>query len=419
MLLRPKSRSRTTRAVTALAGASMLLGLAACGGGSAGDAAGGEPLLLYTWVGSESDRAQWEEFVAAGQRALPDLKIDVDGPSFEDYWTKVKTRLSGGDPPCLLTTQAARAQELGDILVPLDDLMAGHGMAKSDFDQSMIDGMTVDGTVRAIPYDAEPIVVFYNTDRFREAGLPLPGATYSRDQFVADATALTTGDRYGLGISPGLFPALAHATAGGTSWLRDGELDLTNPDLVREMQWYFDLVHVQGVGRSPEAATKSDELHQAFINGEVAMLTEGPWNYGTFAEAVDFELGMTVVPSPSGEARAMTAGSGFGIAATCEDKDVAFRAIVAMTGADALSAVAASRGIVPSRPESLPAWSEGKTEQATAVIEASLDNAVAQRTTATWNQVETLFTQYMSEGFRGQRTAADILTTIQNAVADD
>ena len=147
------------------------------------------------------------------------------------------------------------------------------------------------------------------------------------------------------------------------------------------------------------------------------MLSEGPWNYGTFAESAKFELGMAVVPSPSGQPHAMTAGSGFGIASNCADKDGAFRAIMAMTTTDALSSVAASRGIVPSRSESLPAWSQGKTPQSTAVIEASLGNATAQRTTETWNQVETAFTQYMSEGFRGQRTAADILGTIQSSVS--
>jgi multiple sugar transport system substrate-binding protein len=416
MLVRPTPMSAVRRTIAALAGASLVLGIAACGGNSSGGARPDGSLLLYTWVGSESDRAQWEEFVAAGQRALPDLKVDIDGPSFEDYWTKVKTRLAGGDPPCLLTTQAARAQELTGLLAPLDDLMAANAVSKDDFDPSMIEGMTVDGTVRAIPYDAEPLVVFYNADRFKEAGLPLPGTTYTRDQFLADAKALTHGDHYGLGISPGLFSALGYTTAGGSTWLKDGALDLTNPAFVSDMQWYFDLVDVQGVAKSPEASTTSDELQQAFINGDVDILSEGPWNYGTFAKAVNFELGMAVIPSPSGQPRAMTAGSGFGIATTCADKEAAFRAIMAMTSVDALSAVAASRGIVPSRTESLPAWSEGKSPQATDVIEASLDNAVAQRTTETWNQVETLFTQYMSEGFRGQRTAADILGTIQSTV---
>ncbi|WP_232667256.1 ABC transporter substrate-binding protein [Pseudonocardia sp. TRM90224] len=411
--MRVSYRKGLAKAVATIAA---VAGLAACGGGG-GTAAPDGTIALFTWVGSENDRAQWQEFVAAGQKSKPDLKVSIDGPNFEDYWTKVKTRLSGGDPPCLLTTQSARAQELAALLTPLDDLMATHNIKKTDFDPSMIEGMTVDGSVRAIPYDAEPIVVFYNVDKFTQAGLTPPGATYSRDRFVSDAKALTSGGKFGLGISPGLFPALAHASAGGSTWLANGQLDLTNPAFVNDMQWYFDLANVQKVGRSPEASTKSDEIHQSFINGDVAMITEGPWNYGDFAKAVPFQLGMTVVPSPSGAPRAMTAGSGFGIAANCADKDAAFAAIVAMTSVDALGTVAGSRGIVPSRAESLPAWSQGKTPSATAVIEASLGNAVAQRTTPTWNQVETLFTRYMSEGFTGQRTAADILRTIQGSVS--
>lgn len=409
MLRSPKSMA------VALTSAVAVMALAACGGGAAAPTDG--TLALYTWVGSESDRAQWGEFISAGQKQLPGLKVTVDGPSFDDYWTKVKTRLAGGDAPCLLTTQSARAQELSGLLVPLDDLMAKNGVQRSAFDKSMMDGMTVDGTVRAIPYDAEPIVVFFNADKFKAAGLPLPGATYTRDQFLADAKALTSGGKFGVGISPGLFPALAHATAGGSAWLKDGKLDLTNPAFVSDIQWYFDLVGKEKVAKGPEASTKSDEVQQAFINGETAITTQGPWDYGTFAKAVKFQLGMTIVPTPSGQPRAMTAGSGFGISPKCADPDAAFKAIMAMTHQDSLSAVAASRGIVPSRAESLPAWGQGKAPDAAPVISALLGNAVAQRTTDTWNQVETQFTQYMSEGFRGQRTAADILGAIQRSVA--
>jgi multiple sugar transport system substrate-binding protein len=187
-------------AAVALAGAMTLL--AGCAGGGGASATSDSTLAMYTWVSSQSDRDQWESFVSLAQKEDPDLKITIDGPSFADYWTKVKTTLSGSNPPCILTTQAARAQELEGLLMPLDDLIKKNKIDTSVFDESMLKGMTVDGTIRALPYDAEPLVMYYNADLFTAAGLTPPGATYTRDQFISDAKALTTGDQMGLTLSP-------------------------------------------------------------------------------------------------------------------------------------------------------------------------------------------------------------------------
>lgn len=402
--------------VTGAAGLTALT-LAGCAGTSAGGGEAGGPLVLYTWAASEGDQAQWADFIDGATAEDPELDISVEGPSFSDYWTKVKTRLSGSNPPCLLTTQAARAQELGDLLMPLDDLIEKSGFDADDIDESMLSGMTVDGTIRAIPYDAEPIVLFYNVEAFQAAGLELPTTTYTRDQFVADAKALSDGDKKGLALAPGIFIPNAWSLADGVAAVtEDGELDLTNPEFVEQMQSFFDLVSVEAVAQAPEAADGSEVSQQAFTSGEVAMLIEGPWMYGSFAEAADFTLGVAIVPSTSGEASAMTAGSGFGIAANCERPDEAFAAVEALTSLSVQEKQAEARGIVPARIEALPAWAEGKTEGASDVVEALLSNATPQRTTPTWNQVETLMTQYGVQGYRGELTAEEIMDTIQSSV---
>ncbi|WP_394769235.1 ABC transporter substrate-binding protein [Lacisediminihabitans sp.] len=410
-------RRKAGRTAAAIAVIAAMTGLAGCASGGASASNGS--LSLYTWVSSQSDRDQWESFVSLGKKVDPSLKISVEGPSFNDYWTKVKTRLSGSNPPCLLTTQAARAQELQGLLMPLDSLIAKHKFDKSGIDASMLEGMTVDGTIRALPYDAEPIVLYYNVDAFTAAGIPLPTTTYTREQFVADAKKLTKADHKALAIAPGVFIPNAWAIAdGATAVTKSGKLDLTNPAMVEQIQSYFDLVHKDGIANAPEAADGSDIAQTAFTSGASDMLIEGPWMYSTFAAAAKFTMGVTIVPSTSGKAHGMTAGSGFGIAKNCKSPDEAFTAITAMTATSVLKAQAASRGIVPSRATAQPSWAEGKSPEAAQAVAALLDNATAQITTPSWNQVETLFTQYGVVGFRGDKTAKDILATIQKSVGE-
>ncbi|GAB3583098.1 hypothetical protein GCM10027406_27030 [Leifsonia lichenia] len=411
----PRSKRAASRIGTAIVLAGALTALAGCAGGGGGNASGG-PISMYTWVSSQSDRDQWQGFIDLGKKVDPKLDVTIDGPSFNDYWTKVKTRLSGSNPPCLLTTQAARAQELGGLLMPLNDLIKKYKLDTSAFDSSMLKGMTVDGTIRAIPYDAEPIVLYYNVDAFKKAGLELPSTTYTREQFLSDAKKLTTADHKALAIEPGFFIPNAWAIADGAEAVKNGKLDLTNSKLVDQVQSYFDLVSKEGIAAAPNAADGSDVAQAAFTGGTADMLIEGPWMYGTFASAAKFQMGVTIVPSTSGKAHGMTAGSGFGIAKNCKDPDGAFKAIQAMTDTSVLKGQAEKRGIVPSRADAQSAWADGKTPEAAAAVQALLGNATAQLTTPTWNQVETLFTQYGVEGYRGDKTAKDVMNTIQNSV---
>lgn len=411
----PRTKRAAVRAGTAILLAGALTALAGCAGGGSGNASGG-PISMYTWVSSQSDRDQWQGFIDLGKKVDPKLDVTIEGPSFNDYWTKVKTRLSGSNPPCLLTTQAARAQELSGLLMPLTDLIKKYKLDTSKFDSSMLKGMTVDGSIRAIPYDAEPIVLYYNADAFQKAGLALPSATYTRDQFLSDAKKLTTADHKALAIEPGFFIPNAWAIADGAEAVKGGKLDLTNSKLVDSVQSYFDLVSKEGIAKAPEAADGSDVAQSAFTSGASDMLIEGPWMYGTFAAAAKFKLGVTIVPTASGDAKGMTAGSGFGIAKNCKDPDSAFKAIIAMTDTSVLKGQAEKRGIVPSRPDAQAAWAEGKTPEAYNAVQALLKDAKAQLTTPTWNQVETLFTQYGVEGYRGDKTAKDVMNTIQNSV---
>ena len=91
---------------------------AACGSGSTATNGSGADQVhqMYTWVSTDNDRAQWQSFVDAAEEKDPNFTLTFDGPAFNDYWTKVKTRMVASDAPCILTTQAARAQELSGLL---------------------------------------------------------------------------------------------------------------------------------------------------------------------------------------------------------------------------------------------------------------------------------------------------------------
>ncbi len=405
---------KSRRLVAAGATGLVVAMLAACGGGDGGNSASS----MYTWISNASDRAQWEAFVTAAQQEDPEFDLRLEGPSFEDYWTTVHTRMGAADAPCILTTQAARAQELDDILMPLDDLAAEHGLDISMYNDAMIEALTVDGTVRAIPYDAEPVVLYYNKDRFAEAGLDEPGLNYTREQFLADARALTGEGRYGFAVPPVFTggPGIPLSSANGNVPVADGELQLTEPGFVEDMQWAFDLVAEHCVAAAPQSGDPTDVHLQEFTSSNAAMIIDGPWFYETLTSETDGEVGIAVVPSRSGEPRGNIQGSGFGISRSCDDPDTAFANIMKITTPEVVGEVGRTRGTVPSVARSVDAWAEGKPAQDVAVVEALLESGIPLETTPTWNELETTFTRYSSEGYRGHRSAEEILTMLQESV---
>lgn len=402
-----------------IAGA-MALGLTACGGG--GNEAGNSDRAnsMYTWLSNDADRQQWQSFVDGVKEEVdPDFELEMEGPNYLEYWTLVRTRLSSSDAPCIITTQAARSQELAEILTPLDELIAEAGFDISAYNAAMVKGMTVDGTVRAIPYDAAPSLIFYNKTRFEEKGLPLPGATYTREQFLSDAHALTSDGHYAifLGADP-THPFVPYTFANRVTPTKDGKLELTDDAFVDEIQWMFDLVYKEGVAAAPDPGETDGNGRAELLAGNVAMTQDGPWSYSSIIDEANFDVGLTIPASDSGEAVGMINGSGFGIADSCPDKKAAFENILKMVSPEVIGYVAEHRGIVPALPEVMDKWSEGKPQEHIEVLEALLENGMPLEAPPNWNVFVTQFTQYSPEGVRGAKTAREILTSIQQSLGD-
>ncbi|MCU1572339.1 MAG: Sugar transporter substrate-binding protein, partial [Micrococcaceae bacterium] len=285
------------------------------------------------------------------------------------------------------------------------------------YNKAMIQGMTVDGKLKAIPYDAEPYVLYYNADLFAAAGLPVPTESYTRAQFLADAKALTKGDTYGIAVQPGLAsgPGISFAFADGHAPTKDGNLDLTNQDFVNDVQFSFDLVNKDKVAKAPSAADTSDVSQQQFMSGQAAMLIDGPWVYQNLTTGTKGKVGAAVIPSASGKSGGLIQGSGFGIAANCKDKDAAFQNIMKITTPEVVGAVGAARGTVPSVESAVKDWAGTKPASDVAAVKTLLENGKALQTTPNWNQVETLFTQSSVEGYRGDKTAQQVLQNVADS----
>ena len=406
------------RVLASAAAAVLALTVAACGSGGGGGSttADGKTTLVWNmWSGSTAEVDAWNHLSGMVTAKHPDIALEFQTSSFNDYWTKLAAQASGGDAGCILGVQSYRAPSIAPLLVPLDDMLAGAGIDAAAFDPSIWKALQVDGQQLAVPYDFGPLLMFYNADRFREAGVPVPSTDWTVQDFLSAAQALTSGGKHGFAV----YPTIDSVTPWSLS-LHDtgplnaqGELDLTQEGFVKAVQWYADLVTQLKVAPPVVATNDATPALNSFIAGDAAMVVDGPWQLVNVMDQAQFEVGVAPIPAGDSGSHSQVAGSGFGISQTCPDPEKALQAIAVLTGPEALQYLAEQGRAFPARTAQQDSWFSPELAGAKDGLLAAIKNGVPAPATENYQQVNQLFMQYGVEAVNGQQSVPDFLNSVQ------
>jgi multiple sugar transport system substrate-binding protein len=405
------------RALAVAAAATLALAVAACGSGGGGSTTsdGRTTMVWNMWSGSTAEVDAWNHLSGMVTAKHPDLALDFQTSSFNDYWTKLAAQASGGDAGCILGVQSYRAPSISQLLVPLDDMLAGAGIAAADFDPSIWKALQVDGQQLAVPYDFGPLLMFYNADRFREAGVPVPTTSWTVQDFLSAAQSLTSGGKHGFAVYPTIDSVIPWSLSlHGTGPLNaQGELDLTQEGFVKAVQWYADLVTQLKVAPQVVATNDATPALNSFIAGDAAMVVDGPWQLVNVMDQAQFEVGVAPIPAGDSGSHSQVAGSGFGISQTCPDPDKALQAIAVLTGPEALQYLAEQGRAFPARTAQQDSWFSPELAGAKDGLLVAIKNGVPAPATENYQQVNQLFMQYGVEAVNGQQSVPDFLNSVQ------
>ncbi len=413
-------------AVVAVAGLS-ICALAACGsndgsgsaGGGGTDSSGNTTLEWSMWSGGTAEKQAWQDAADAVNAADPKITVKLETSSFDDYFTKMGTRIASGSAPCIVSLQSLRLGVLKDGLLPLDDLIQSTNFDTSDVVPAAVEGLAADGQQFGIPYDNGPMLMLYNKDRFKEAGVNEPQSGWTWDDFTAAAKQLTTDGKYGFSAYPSdlvMFPQLL-SLSGQQPVTEDGTLQLDNPELQAAAQQYADLVGKEKV--APELAGNDTMFpYNQFIAGNTAMVADGPWDLLSIQSQSDFELGAVEMPAGPEGSKTVSAGSGFGISKTCSAPEQAFAAIQTITSTEQLSKLAADGRAFPSRVSAQEPWFANAFDGAQAALEKAGETAEPMRTTSNWSKTAGDVVQYGVPAFNGSADIKDVFNQIQSQDAN-
>jgi ABC-type glycerol-3-phosphate transport system substrate-binding protein len=232
--------------------------------------------------------------------AHPHVRVILDKAPIKGMLDAVKGSAS---PPDVVQGHAfaAAARELAQ---PLDDLW-DKSLVAGDFFPGALDDVTYGGHRYGVPLDTNALVLLYNADHFRAAGIPAPTGPMSFPQLEATARALTAGGTHqALALGTSTWQTFGWVGANGGEYVRIGDDGnpqylFDSPEVMGAIGFLARLVD-EGLARPPRAAdTHSSDVFALFESGETSMYTSGSWDIAKLRKSqpgVDFQA----VPMPRG-----------------------------------------------------------------------------------------------------------------------
>jgi multiple sugar transport system substrate-binding protein len=156
------------------------------GAAATGAPAGQQPVQLrFAWWGSQDRHNRTIKAIELFQQQHPNITITYEFAGFNDYFTKMATYATGGNLPDLMQQDYATINQwtTNGLLVPLDGYVNDHTINLSDVPKASIDGGRIDGKLVAINLGNNSQTMVLDTDAFQKAGVPLPPATWTWDDF--------------------------------------------------------------------------------------------------------------------------------------------------------------------------------------------------------------------------------------------
>jgi sn-glycerol 3-phosphate transport system substrate-binding protein len=256
------------------------------------------------------------------EKENPGIKLKpIYSGSYQESIAKALTAVKGGDPPVtsiLLSTDMFTLID-EDAIVPFDDVIKtpdDQAWLRSFYPGFMENSQT-GGKTWGIPFQRSTIVLYYNKEAFKEAGLDPNRPPANWKEQVEYAQKLTKRDasgkvtQWGIQIPSSGFPYWlfqALAVQAGTNLMNSAgtETYYDRPEVIEGLTYWLDLVNKYKV--HPEGIVEWGTTPKDFFERKVAMMWTTTGNLTNVRTNAKFDFGVAMLPA--GKQRGSPTGGG-------------------------------------------------------------------------------------------------------------
>ncbi len=255
----------------------MAAGMVGCGGQSGTGSNGQVNLTFQIWDVGQRDgmQAMCDAYTAKN----PNVKIEVQVTSWNEYWTKLEAAATSQKMPDIFWMHTNEILKYADngMLADVSDIVETDKFS----DISLSNAQGSDGKLYGVPKDKDVICLAYNKELFDQAGVAYPDENWTWDDLVtASQTIYDATGKYGyMAYADDQLGYWNFVYQNGGYILNDDKTKagFTQPATAEAMEFYINL---QKNDWCPDQTYFAEQAPgAAFLSGQGAMYLEGTWNF--------------------------------------------------------------------------------------------------------------------------------------------
>ncbi|MCK1822528.1 extracellular solute-binding protein [Streptomyces sp. XM83C] len=344
--------------------ASLALAATACGGSDSGDKADG-PVTITWWDTSNAtnEAPTYQALIKEFEAANKDIKVKYVNVPFDQAQNKFDTAAGAQGAPDVLRSEVGWTPAFAKkgFFLPLDGTEA---LADKDkFQPNLLKQAQYEGKTYGVPLVTDTLALVYNKQLFEKAGITEAPKTWD-DLKKAAATIKDKTGVDGYWGSTASYYAQPFLYGEGTDLVNADAKKLTvnSAEAKKGYGTWLSLFDGKGLHKADTTADAYAHIQDAFVNGKVAAIIQGPWELTNFYKGSAFKdknnLGIATVPAGSaGKAGAPTGGHNLSVYAGSDEahQKAALKFVNFMTSAKSQTAIALKNSTLPTRDDAYTA----------------------------------------------------------------
>ena len=361
----------------------------------------------------------------------PDISVNaIYAGNYNDARVKALAALKSGDPAQLSVMFSIDIHELRNLeaIVAFDDVISTDEERKwlDSFYPALMENGKADGKTWGIPFQRSTIVMYYNKDAFRAAGLDPEKPPVTWEEFASIGQQLVKKDDSGnveqwgamipsTGYPYWMFGALTKQNSEVLMNQAGTETYFDKPGVISALEFWQDLGGKHAI--MPEGVIEWGTLRQNFLEQKTAIMWHSTGNLTTVKDKAKFDFGVAQLPGNK-ELGSPTGGGNFYIfkKSSAEEKQAALKLVRFMTSPEQAAHWSKSTGYMgvgPGAYETATLSAYVKDFPPAAVARDQLEHATAELSTHEAGRVRKFLDDAIQSALTGQASAKQALTDAQ------
>ena len=266
------------------------------------DSVSEDPITLTVWHTFAAESKEENVFLQSIQSfetANPNITVDVALVPFGEASNQFMTAAQGGVAPDLMRLSSDQLGAIGEVRVdgfPLLEDLRPHltPVQRNQFQEQALHAMRYDEALYGVPASQDALSLVYNKAIFDARGVAYPDASWTQNDLLEAAQALTYQDVQGLAlpVKSAYWWFGFQAGYNGSLFNETGSPTLESGGSAEALDWLLNLELEHGVVAT---GTQTEGMKNQFIGSKAAMIVDGPWNWATY-EASRLDVGQSLLP---------------------------------------------------------------------------------------------------------------------------